>query len=106
TVALAKVVVVVFALSTSALAQETSPGDTARFHFGPLALTPSIAITNIGVDQNVFNDPDNPKKGTTASVGPAVDWWMRAGRSRLSAQSSGQDLYSKEYENERAWNTS
>src|SRR5207253_3003321 len=49
--------------------------------------------------------PDNPKKGTTASVGPAVDWWMRAGRSRLSAKSSGQYLYFKEYENERAWNT-
>jgi len=88
-------------------AQDASkdPSDAARFHFGPLAFTPSIALSNVGVDSNVFNEADNPKSDTTAAVGPAVDLWMRMGRSRLSGKASGQYLYFKEYDNQRSWTT-
>src|SRR5439155_6606171 len=54
---------------------------------------------------NVFNEAQNPKQDTTAGIGPAVDLWMHAGRSRLSAKVSAEYLYFKEYDNQRAWNT-
>ena len=88
-------------------AQETrSPGDEARLHLGPLALTPSITVTSVGIDDNVFNDFENPKRDTTAAVGPAMNFWLRAGRSRLSGKASSQYLYFKDFENQRGWNSS
>ena len=81
------------------------PAAAARFHFGALSFTPSIVFSNLGVDSNVFNESNNPKQDTTAAVGPAVNLWLRMGRSRLSGKVSGQYLYYREYENQRAWNT-
>jgi hypothetical protein len=88
------------------LAQDLpEPADTARFRIGGLRFTPSIAVTSLGVDQNVFNELDDPKQDTTAAVGPAVDAWLTAGATRLSVRSAGQYLYFREYENQRSWNT-
>jgi len=70
-----------------------------------LRFTPSIALTDVGVDNNVFNEADNPKQDTTAAIGPAVALWMNLGRGRLSGTSSGQYLYFKQYDNQRSWNT-
>jgi len=81
------------------------PEDSGLFRLGPLRLTPSIAISNIGFDDNVFNDAVNPKRDNTAAIGPASTMWMRAGRSRLSAKVSAQYLYYSEFENQRSWNT-
>ena len=92
--------------ASGALAQdEADPSDAARFKFGALRFTPSIAVSNLGVDNNVFNEADDPKQDTTAAIGPAVNLWMKMGKSRLSGKLSGQYLYFKEYENQRAWNT-
>lgn len=81
------------------------PADLARFRLGPLRFTPSISLTNLGVDDNVFNDTANPKQDTTGAIGPAVDLWLRAGRSRLAGHVSGQYLYFNEYRSQRAFNT-
>jgi len=70
-----------------------------------LRFTPSIVLSNLGVDNNVFNEAADPKQDTTAAVGPAVNLWLKMGKSRLSGKLSGQYLYYKEYENQRAWNT-
>jgi hypothetical protein len=92
--------------ATAAHAQdEVDPADAARFHFGALRFTPSIALSNLGVDSNVFNEANDPKQDTTAAIGPSVNLWLKMGRSRLSGKASGQYLYFKEYANQRAWNT-
>jgi hypothetical protein len=89
-----------------AVAQEipdtVEPG---RFRLGPLRFTPSIALTSLGIDDNVFNEDLDPKRDTTAAVGPAVNLWMKLGRSRVTGKASGQYLYFSTYENQRAWNT-
>ncbi len=36
-------------------AQVPDPWTSAAWHFGPLAVSPSFAITNLGIDTNVFN---------------------------------------------------
>jgi hypothetical protein len=95
--------------ASPAFAQEPAvapePSETARFHWGVLRFTPSIAVSNLGVDSNVFNTADDPKQDTTAAVGPAVNLWMNLGPARLSGKGSGQYLYFRTYGNQRAWNT-
>jgi hypothetical protein len=54
----------------------------------------------------VFNDPVDPKRDTTAAIGPAIDIWTKVGRARVTAKSTGQYLYFKTYDNQRSWNTS
>jgi len=93
------------AASTAQAQDQTDPAETARFRIGVLRFTPSIAISNLGVDTNVFYDANNPRQDTTAAVGPAVDLWLKTGPARLSGKASGQYLYFNRYENQRAWNT-
>jgi len=89
-----------------ASAQETpDPAEAGRFRLGPLRFTPSIALTSLGLDDNVFNEDLDPKQDTTAAVGPAVNLWMKLGRSRMTGKASGQYLYFSKYTNQRAWNT-
>ena len=63
---------------------------SAKFRLGPLAVKPSVALTNLGIDTNVFNDSDDPKPDVTASVEPRVETWLRLGRARLSSRSHGE----------------
>lgn len=88
-----------------AYAQEPDPYQTTRFRFGPFGVTPTIQLSNLGTDDNVFNEASDPKQDTTAAIGPNVDVVMRAGRSRLVGKAGGQYLYFHKYDNQRAWNT-
>ncbi len=81
------------------------PSETARFRFGALRFTPALAVTNVGIDNNVFNAPVDPKQDATAAVGPTVNLWLRMGRGRLAGTVGGQYLYFKTYGNQRSWNT-
>src|SRR6187397_2990320 len=92
-------------VSVARAQDDADPAEAARFHFGALRFTPSMAVSNLGVDNNVFNEADNPKQDTTAAVGPAVSLWLRMGKSRLSGRLSGQYLYFNTYDSQRAWNT-
>jgi Putative beta-barrel porin 2 len=93
------------AARASAQAPEEDPAASARFQVGPLRFTPGIAITNLGVDNNVFNDPNNRQKDTTAAIGPIAKLWLDVGRSRLTSNVSVQYLYFNEFDNQRAFNT-
>src|SRR5262249_12609815 len=70
-----------------------------------LDLTPSIAINNLGRDDNVFNDSTNGKSDTSASFVPAATYWARIGRSRLRGQSAGEYLYFATYASQRGWSS-
>ena len=82
------------------------PYESARFQLGPVKFTPSLQVTSVGRDSNIFNEADDPKADTTAAIGPSVGLWMRPGGTRLSARIGAQYLYFREYDNQRAWNTS
>lgn len=79
--------------------------EPARFEFGPLRLTPWIAVTDVGVDSNIFNETANPKSDFTAAVGPATNLWMDIGASHIKAKVSGQYLFFGKYEGQRSWAT-
>jgi putative beta-barrel porin BBP2 len=70
-------------VSRPAAAQSVDEPDPARVRvrLGPLWMTPAVAMTNIGVDNNVFNEPDsqNPKSDFTFTLTPALELWLRVG---------------------------
>jgi hypothetical protein len=95
-----------FAQQKTETTETTDPSETARFHWGPLSFTPGIALTNIGIDSNVFNTVEDQRQDTTAAIGPEVNFWTHLQRGRVSGKTSGQYLYFKTYDNQRGWNTS
>ena len=69
--------------SSGAVAQTTTDPDgsaEARFKAGGLALDPRLAIRDVGVDTNVYNEANTPQSDVTATVGPEVQSWFRSGR--------------------------
>ncbi len=80
----------------------------ARVHLGPLTLNPTIALTNLGVDTNVFNqaDSDVPKQDFTMTLTPQTDLSMRLGATRLNANVRADLVWFQKYASERSANTS
>jgi hypothetical protein len=76
----------------------------ARFHLGPLALTPTFAVRDIGMDTNVFNEASNPTQDFTASLVPGADAWLRIGRATLVSSTDIEWVYFKDASTERSFN--
>lgn len=90
------------AASTSALAEQRTddPVESARIQIGPLGLTPSIALTDLGIDSNVFHEAEQPKRDFTFTFSPGASAWLRAGRTRLSLDGRGDLVYFQRYSNQ------
>ncbi len=82
--------------------------DHVRVRIGALWLNPTIALSNVGVDTNVFNEPSdqNPKRDFTATVTPAADLWLRMGRSWLSGNVKESFVWYQKQASERSANNS
>lgn len=92
----------------SAFAQE-SPDEVlanARFRLGPLGMTPTVAIRNIGVDTNVFNQPGDPRRDVTATAAPGLDTWVRVGKGLITSRSAVEWNYFKSQTGQRSVNYS
>lgn len=89
-----------------AVAQTESGADGAPVRVGRVRLAPRITLGNIGVDTNVFNEAEDPKQDTTATVSPALDAVVRLGPARLSANGSADLIYFREFTNLRTFNWS
>jgi hypothetical protein len=94
-------------LPAAALAQSEPPSNV-RMHLGPLFVNPTMALTNAGVDTNVFNEAtvDSPKEDYTATLTPSTDLWLRMGRSWLNATVREDLVYYQKYASERSVNSS
>jgi hypothetical protein len=60
----------------------------ARLQFGWLALDPRLSVRDVGVDTNVFNAANATRTDLTATVGPEVASWVRAGRLYLNGMTT------------------
>jgi hypothetical protein len=87
-----------------AQAEPAPPG--ARVRVGPLYLNPSIALTNLGVDTNVFNESaeENPKRDFMLAVEPKTDVWLRMGPTWVSGLVGEQVTWYQKYTTERSSN--
>ena len=80
------------------------PRSTASMHAGPVYLTPTIALTNLGVDTNVFNQVDNPKSDFTLTIEPHVDVWLPfVRRAMLSAYATPGVTWYQTFSSERSF---
>jgi Putative beta-barrel porin 2 len=89
----------------AAVAQEPAdPVANAAIHLGVLGLTPRVSLTNVGVDNNVFNEADNPKRDFTFTTAPSLNLYMRTRRGLLSAGGKLDFVYFNTYRSERSVN--
>jgi hypothetical protein len=100
------VIAVVSASAAPARAQSQAPEaiETMPIHFGALGLRPSISITNVGNDSNVFNEAEHPQEDFTATVVPRLVARVRGGRMTLSYGSAADMVYFKKFTSERSVN--
>jgi hypothetical protein len=93
---------------TPAVAQGTGDGapDPAkvRVRIGPLLMNPTVSLTNIGIDRNVFNEAENPKRDFTFTVVPQTDVWLRMGRTWITATIKEDLIWYQKYTTERSAN--
>ena len=98
------------AIARSAPAQTgaVDPSENAKMRIGPLALTPTLSMTNAGVDTNVFNEPESagPKRDVTVTLQPKTDLWLHVGRSLVSGNITEDLVWFKRYSSERSVNNS
>jgi len=72
------------------------------FRFGPLGLAPTLAITNVGLDDNIFNEANEPQRDFTMTVTPRLQARLRSGRVQLSGAVATGLVYYKEHDDERS----
>jgi hypothetical protein len=99
--------VVLLLLCLVPAAADAQPPDSVRMRIGPLFVNPTIALSNAGVDTNVFNDAtiDSPKQDFTVTVTPATNLWLRMGRSWLTSNIREDIVYYQKYSSERSANS-
>jgi hypothetical protein len=89
---------------TAAQSTEPDPWESARWRFGPLAVTPKAELKNLGWDNNVFNETEDPKSDFTATAGAPIDWWLRFGRARLHGTDYFEGVYYATYSSQSSFN--
>lgn len=94
------------ALATPALAQQGTPPVMPQLRLGPVYLSPRLDVREIGVDDNVFNSPDNPQSDFTATVIPRVDLTARGGWIEMTGNATLGLVYFHTFESERSVNRS
>ena len=100
------VALVVFCRPAFAQSTPEEAASKARIQVGRLRLNPTIALTDVGVDDNVFNEADanRPKSDFTMTVTPATDAWLRLGRSWITASMKEDLVYYGRFASERSMN--
>ena len=84
-------------------AQETAEDpDRPTLTIGPLSVRPRVVFSNVGVDNNVFNEAENPKSDFTFTATPDVELSINPGRLKLSYLSGTELVYFHKYTSERS----
>lgn len=103
----AAAVAVAVSAPVPALAQtqpESVPPGTLTL--GPVRITPNLVLQEMGVDDNVFNEPVNPKRDFTFTLTPRAAVLFRMSRLRLTYNLATDYVYYRTYTSERGINTS
>lgn len=80
------------------------PVAEAPFRLGVAGVAPTFSVTNMGVDGNVFNSRDDPRKDFTLTATPRARLWLRTHRGLLSLDGQVDLVYFATYASERSAN--
>jgi len=105
---LAMPMALVLLAAAPASAQTSPPPDdpmqNVPIRFGPVGLSPSILVRDIGRDNNVFNESTDPKSDFVATISPKLDIYFRPGPLRLTYTTTSDYVYYQTYKSERGTN--
>jgi hypothetical protein len=98
------------ALSAASVSAQTPPPEPdaeANIRLGPLSMKSTIALSNLGIDTNVFNEADEnqPQSDFTMTFSPNTDVWLRMGRTWITGTMQVDWVYYNKFASERAANT-
>lgn len=95
------------AVNAAAQSGPAAAASAARVRFGPLSLNPTLAVTDAGIDDNVFNqsDVEHPRQDFTMTMTPQTAFWLHLGRTWLTGNVKEDLVYYRTYSSERAANT-
>jgi len=84
----------------------SDPSAEAPIRFGPLSLKSTVALSNVGIDTNVFNaaSDDNPQSDFTMTFTPVTDMWLRMGRTWVGGRIDVDWVYYETFAAERSMN--
>jgi hypothetical protein len=88
-----------------AAAQDSSSADPIEgmpIHWGGLGLSPTLSVTNFGVDSNIFNDSTDPKSDFTMTVTPRLQARLRAQRALFTGSVATGLVYFQKFDEERS----
>ena len=85
-------------------AQGAAPPGPAPIQIGPLGLYPTVNITDVGTDSNVFDDAVNPKDDFTFTVNPRLMAALRVRSARLTASTTDNFVYFRKYKDQQSVN--
>src|SRR5688572_27741944 len=88
-----------------AQARSEDPRTTSARHVGPLYLTPAFAVSEFGLDTNVFNSAGEREKDFTFTIVPRLLTALPFARRGLLKLSTAADLvYYQKHQSERSIN--
>jgi len=93
-------------VGVSAQSEQGGPPQNVRMRIGPLFVNPTMALSNAGVDTNVFNEVTNPKSDYTITITPATDLWLRFGPTWFQGNIKEDIVWFNKYASERSSNNS
>ena len=85
--------------TTVSYAQTTATADPLEsmpFRFGPFGINPTLAVTNFGLDYNIFNASTDPQSDFTMTVTPRLQAGLRSGKVLLSGSLATGLVYYKD----------
>lgn len=87
-------------------AQDSADAATnAPAHIGAFAVTPSLSITNFGLDSNVYNDANHAKRDLTTMITPSAQVRLRVGPAILAVRSRVDAMMFKQYSDQNTVST-
>jgi len=86
---------------------DPAPDAEATMRLGPLAMKSAFALSNLGIDTNVFNEAgaDGPQSDTTMTFTPTTNLWLRMGRTWVSGTIDVDWVYYHRFKSERSANS-
>jgi len=91
---------------SEASAQVTAPREPAQIAIGPASLYPTLRLAEAGLDDNIFNDAENPKEDVTATLEARLLSVVRLGLNELLFTVGSDYVWFKDYVSERTTDSS
>jgi hypothetical protein len=100
--------ILVVAAAIPAAAQTPAPPDpdAPLIQAGPFGISPTLLLRELGRDENVFNERDNPKGDFTFTIVPRAEVVFKPRAVRVSYIAATEYVYYKKYDSERSTNLS